>query len=733
MASLTGVLGTTFSRLGQFQLGTGPGTAEGGVNVANTVAVATAIDLGVDQGPWKRLVESVVVSPTIRAARDKPQSVTSSATIAQSVQPIASTARVTHYAVDIIYRKAPIVNLVETITVTSTGVRTGQEYPQSPSNSGTVSQTIDVAPRPRESVTDSITVTSTVAERSTAPHLSVTGDVQIATTVDSRDTNVRVSVTTPISVSQTLTPGPTLHFAMQDAVQVTSTVGERNTNVRLAVTSSVRTGQTATPGPSLHHQIEDVISVTSTPFGRNTNVRIGVTTSISASVPASGRDDHDRQVVQSTLSVAGQAKTVENRILIPETDNLTITGVVSFYTSPLQILLGDHLTVTDVLGGGGDKRRVSVVDQIAVVSTPNPKRPSVTVLDSISVESNGSGGGRSREVSVLQQVFTAGQALARSAVIHQALLDRIRVTHVREAQGPIVQITVPDAIQVQTKVRDTAPRHEALSDSILLAPEVVGRSNNPKQTVTDAVAVSLAIRKNIISLEVSDTIAITTRAWTPEIVLFSRIQVSQDPRRMFEASVTDSVSVAPAVGKQAQYNPQLADSLPIVETAVRGATLDRSIIHTLPIPDGMYKKRIFLPDPITVPVAVGMLVTNYTVLQAKNSAIVLPAPQLGDGMNNVDSVTIHRSMRGGAVVFKTTSARRSLRLQFRLDKVKAFELMTFLQANLSVPITMTTYDGQVWVVLIPKAPVEIQHAGRGADADEFATWEVEMEGEKISG
>jgi len=270
-------------------------------------------------------------------------------------------------------------------------------------------------------------------------------------------------------------------------------------------------------------------------------------------------------------------------------------------------------------------------------------------------------------------------------------------------------------------------------DDILLSPTVFDRPSNLRKPIVDQIQVSDAIRKNIVSLDVAHAVAIGTRAWTPEIEIFSRIHVSQDPRRMFEQTVAHVVAVSDETAKQAQFNPRIVDVIPPAETLVRGATLTRSIIDRIPIPDVTYKKRIFLPNPITVPVAAGMLVTNYTVLQSKSGAIVLPAPLLGDGLDNVDAVTIHRSMRGGAMVFKNTSSRRKLRLQFRLDKKKAFELRTFLQANLSEPITMTTYDGQVWVVLIPEAPTQIQHAGRGAAADEFATWEVGMEGEKVSG
>src|SRR5262249_35418656 len=136
---------------------------------------------------------------------------------------------------------------------------------------------------------------------------------------------------------------------------------------------------------------------------------------------------------------------------------------------------------------------------------------------------------------------------------------------------------------------------------------------------------------------------------------------------------------------------------------------------------------------ITVPVAYGGLVTNYCVLQSKNSAITLPKPLLGDGVNNVDSVNIQRSMNGGVLAMKVSSGRRTLRQVFRIDKKKALELRLFVEANLSEMLTYTTFDAEIWSVQIPTAPVEIQYAGRSSTASEFATFELTLEGQKISG
>ena len=125
--------------------------------------------------------------------------------------------------------------------------------------------------------------------------------------------------------------------------------------------------------------------------------------------------------------------------------------------------------------------------------------------------------------------------------------------------------------------------------------------------------------------------------------------------------------------------------------------------------------------------------TNYCTLQSKSGAVVLPKPMLGDGLNNVDSVVIQRSMNGGVLAMKTSSLRRTLRLTFRLDQAKAFELRLFLEANLSEMLTYTSADAEIWAVQIPQSPFELQNAGRSSQAKEFSTIELVLEGQKISG
>jgi len=247
------------------------------------------------------------------------------------------------------------------------------------------------------------------------------------------------------------------------------------------------------------------------------------------------------------MTVAGQAKVVNNHILIPETDNVTVKGTIFFYKNPLEILMADVIGVSPFLGGGANHRVISMADAITVTDLVNNKRPAFAFVDAIGVSAIGSGGAHSREQTVLQQVFAADQALARSAVTHESLRDRIVVSHVRTAQGPIVTIGVADSIAVQQAVRDTAPRHERIVDDILLSPTVFDRPSNLRKPIVDQIQVSDAIRKNIVSLDVAHAVAIGTRAWTPEIEIFSRIHVSQDPRRMFEqtvAHVVDAVRAA---------------------------------------------------------------------------------------------------------------------------------------------------------------------------------------------
>ena len=277
------------------------------------------------------------------------------------------------------------------------------------------------------------------------------------------------------------------------------------------------------------------------------------------------------------------------------------------------------------------------------------------------------------------------------------------------------------------------PRYLSVSDAITVTDSPgVPRVASNRQSVLDLVYVTPNMHLNLIDVPVIDTVTITPRLTNFDQFVQSRITVTTTLRRDWDENIVDDVPPIDTVVSPITRNVLVVDPVPIVDTVFRAQIWTRSVTDLIVIPDTLFQTRIGT-GLINVPVAYGGLVTNYCTLQSPSGAVVLPAPLLGDGLNNVDSVVIQRSMNGGVLAMKTSSLRRTLRLTFRLDLAKAFELRLFLEANLSQVLTYTSADAEIWAVQIPQSPFELQNAGRSSQAKEFSTIELVLEGQKISG
>jgi hypothetical protein len=534
-----------------------------------------------------------------------------------------------------------------------------------------------------------------------------------------RNTSVPVAVVQQVSAAEVPAAAPTFRLAVTDPLAIAQAIDGRNVVVRLAVTTPVAVDQV--------------------PSARNSVVRVGVTTSIGVGTPASGRDDVDRLSVTDTVTASGVALGHPNRIRAVASDSVSVSDRTAATTNPLRMSVGHLIAVAGTLIGGNGQRPLSYLDAITVASVADPKRPQQSVLDHLTVAEGAGGGGGHRDIAATSAIVIVDAVAGRSTGAHKTVIDRVTVSHVRSARGPDVPLSVTDTVAVGPTPRGAGPKRTAAADAVVVLPAIDARRTAPRVAVADAIAVSDRTHPNLLSAAVTTAVTVGWRLATLELDVITRVRVDTKHIRLVEERVADALVVDDARDKQAIFNRRVVDLPAPAEAVARGATLIRPVVQTLAIPDATFKKRIWLPDPIWVPVAAGGLVTNYIVIQSSAGAIVLPAPQLGDGTDNVDSVTVHRSMNGRAMVYRQSSTRRTLKLRFRIDKAKALELRTFLQAHLSEPLKVTMHDARQWIVVIPQAPVELQFAGRGAPASggassaaEFATWEVTMEGQPIT-
>ena len=626
---LTGILGGAGAQLGLIQLGI-TNSQHATASVTSTSTVTDTVSFDVQQGPWKRLTDAITVTPAIVHNLGKSESVTDNITVTASIIDLATHARVTQYAIDVVYRKAPAVSLTHSITVT-------------------------------------------------------------------------------------------------DAFH------QYQRFVAITVSDSISVAQTEIPSGSSRHEVADSINVGQTCFGRNNVVRIGVTTSISCGTPSGERDSNNRQTIVSAATVTATAATLSNHIAELIGDRITVQDTIGYYTNPLRITVLHGITVTPTLGGGSGNRPALVIDLINVSDLANPKRPTESILDNISITHSTAGGSRNRNLSFSDTVTVTDSNTDRNGTPLESITHTINVLQTITFKTPRVEMTVADAIHVTPTILPTGPVFESVSDIIHLTDTITAPNvSTNRQSVTSTITVSQGIRQNLINIPVTDAVTVTPRLTDFDQFVASRIHVTTTLRRDWDENIVDTLPITEPVASPITRNVLIVDPVPIVDTVFRAQIWTRSVTDLIVIPDTLYQKRIDT-GLINVPVAYGGLVTNYCTLQSKSGAVVLPKPQLGDGLNNVDSVVIQRSMNGGVLAMKTSSLRRTLRLTFRLDQAKAFELRLFLEANLSEMLTYTSADAEIWAVQIPQSPFELQNAGRSSQAKEFSTIELVLEGQKISG
>ena len=202
---LTGILGSVNSQLGLIQLGVA-NSQHATATVSDAGTVTDTVSFDVQQGPWKRMIDSITVTPTIVHNLGLPQSVTDSITVTPSIIDLATYARITQYAIDVVYRKAPIVSLTDSITVTPTLHVYQRDVSMSVSDSISVTPTEIPSGSSRHTVSDGITVGSTCFGRNNVVRIGVTTTISCGTPAGERDSNNRQAIVSAATVTATAAP-----------------------------------------------------------------------------------------------------------------------------------------------------------------------------------------------------------------------------------------------------------------------------------------------------------------------------------------------------------------------------------------------------------------------------------------------------------------------------------------------------------------------------------------------
>lgn len=119
------------------------------------------------------------------------------------------------------------------------------------------------------------------------------------------------------------------------------------------------------------------------------------------------------------------------------------------------------------------------------------------------------------------------------------------------------------------------------------------------------------------------------------------------------------------------------------------------------------------------------------VLQAPHELIVtttvLPSPLVGDDEAPTTSLQLNRAIDGTVYTQGRIIGRYKFTYVWTLTRVKAIELIQFVNTFYTKNIRITNHKNEVWVVNVLTDPNEIAVMTRG----EFCTVKLELEGSKL--
>lgn len=142
------------------------------------------------------------------------------------------------------------------------------------------------------------------------------------------------------------------------------------------------------------------------------------------------------------------------------------------------------------------------------------------------------------------------------------------------------------------------------------------------------------------------------------------------------------------------------------------------------------------------------MITLVAPYRKKFAVLNLPNPKLSDTEQLVESVKLLRAMDGTVrtIVVSgdghfddlkagddiSTTIRRKLLYEFRIETAKLYQLREFLINYLAYDMQLTNHKNEIWRVYIANAPVDLESAARAAPAVEWHNVTLNFEGVRIS-
>lgn len=106
---------------------------------------------------------------------------------------------------------------------------------------------------------------------------------------------------------------------------------------------------------------------------------------------------------------------------------------------------------------------------------------------------------------------------------------------------------------------------------------------------------------------------------------------------------------------------------------------------------------------------------------------LLPSPEFGDADNIIDGISLRRSMNGTVRTYVKTSSDEKLVYDFILTRMKAMELINFINVYYQYNVRLINHKGEIYTGKILNDPMDITVFRVG----EECTFRLEFRGTKI--
>lgn len=406
--------------------------------------------------------------------------------------------------------------------------------------------------------------------------------------------------------------------------------------------------------------------------------------------------DFVRSATQGYVPTQSLSRTLVKALAVSQT--LTITSVATntltklasstiVYSQDAEVSVGKHvhqtLTITSVAVCETTYNRTlyAVFVPHGTPSSSNTIRPSLT-----------------QTLSYTQESLGEVQRLANSTLTFTQLAS------VEKARSGFSLLQMTEDVSYSRTVGKT-------STSLLRVTQAVALAK------TRSVAASNAFGINQHATGAKTLLGVTSQSLTYTQQLWRDLTV---------AAVDDALDLSQDVIVAKYADRSVNQTLTLAQLVTVSGTYNRTVEDTLVFPQIYYR-----PDGYAIFNAVGIKTTRFTLLRSATKLITLPRPEFADGSSNPTRINIKRAMSGERYVYKRMVFATKLSYDFVIARDKALELRSFLLTENSKQLTLETWNGQVWSVVLTNNPFTTTEVARWELGGNKCTITLEFEGVKI--